>query len=650
MYMKPSYRRNRQGEEYVYYRLCDTYKDSFGIARRRDLINLGRRDDLTIEEAQLAAKLVTEKASGKAPVFFSASNIPEKIVSLAEDLYSKLIAKGLMDVPGSAVTQENSIEELRKQQEFRFIANVSTLRHSEVREIGAEHLCVETLKKLRMTQALYNLGFSEAEAALAITQIAIRAVHPASELATAKWINSNSDICRLTGTDVNKVNKDALYKSAVKLYDVREGLKDHLSKWTKELFDYDDNLILYDLTNVYAEGCYDNSKVWDYGLSKEKRHDCKLVVLALVVNQFGFPKHYQLFHGRMQDTASLKEIIDELDAHMSKLGVSPIVVMDAGISTEENLGMLRERNYRFLCVSRSSSKVYRTIEGEAVNELEDKRGQAISIQKVEVEHKAGKDGELPASSKDTYYWVRSEAKAAKENSMYDQFTKRFIAELEKIKASLSKKHGTKKTDKVNERIGRAKEKYPSVSKYYNISYTEADGKVTSLSWKLKDGYQADEKTGVYFLQTNIDGKDSKTIWTIYNILKEVESSFRCMKSDLNLRPVFHKKDISCLAHLHLGVLAYWVVATIRYELKQKGMNKTWSQILDIMVTQKSVSSEMQNLKGEEIHTQQCSEPNEDVIAVLDKVNISQVPYKPIKSVWAQIESSKIETSENQGVP
>ena len=164
--MKPSYRRNRQGEEYVYYRLCDTYKDSFGIARRRDLINLGRRDDLTIEEAQLAAKLVTEKASGKAPVFFSASNIPEKIVSLAEDLYSKLIAKGLMDVPGSAVTPENSIEELRKQQEFRFIANVSTLRHSEVREIGAEHLCVETLKKLRLTQALYNLGFSEAEAAL----------------------------------------------------------------------------------------------------------------------------------------------------------------------------------------------------------------------------------------------------------------------------------------------------------------------------------------------------------------------------------------------------------------------------------------------------------------------------------------------------
>jgi len=352
----------------------------------------------------------------------------------------------------------------------------------------------------------------------------------------------------------------------------------------------------------------------------------------------------------MQDTASFKEIIDTLDSHMKKLGVSPIVVMDAGVSTEENLSMLRERSYRFLCVSRSSSKAYKTIDGEPVMELEDKRGQSISIQKVEVVHKDGKDGRMPASSSDTFYWVRSEAKAAKEKSMYDQFTKRFITELEKIRASLSKKHGTKRTDKVNERIGRARERYSTVARHYDISYTEEDGKVTSITWKLKDGYQPDSKAGVYFLQTNIAEKDSKTIWTIYNILKEVESSFRCMKSDLNLRPVFHKKDISTLAHLHLGILAYWVVASIRYELKQKGFNKIWSQILDIMMTHKSVTSELINLKGEEVHTQQCSEPNEQVVDILDKVKVRHIPYKPIKSVWAQIGNSKNEIPENQGIP
>jgi transposase len=650
MYIKPSYRHNRQGKKYVYYRLSESYKDAFGFSKRRDLINIGRLDDFTLAEVQLAAMLVTEKASGKSPQLFVTSNLPSKVVALAEDLYSRLIAQRLIDVPGSPAAQENTIEELRRQQEFRFLARVSTLRHTEVREIGAEHLCVETMKMLKMSQALRSLGFTEDETALAVTQIAIRAVHPASELATSKWIRNNSDICRLTGFDESRITKDLLYKSAIKLYNVRDELKDHLSKWTKELFDYDDNLILYDLTNVYAEGDYGNSRVWDYGRSKEKRNDCKLIVLALVVNQYGFPKHYQLFHGRMQDTASFKEIIDTLDAHMQKLGVCPTVVMDAGISTEENLSMLRKRSYKFLCVSRSSSKVYKPIDGETAMDLEDRMGQPISIQKVEVVHKPDKSGNLPDSSSDTYYWVRSEAKAAKENGMYDQFTRRFIAELEKIQASLSKKHGTKKVDKVNERIGRAKGKYPSVAKYYDISYTEDGGTVTSLAWKLKDDFQPDQKAGVYFLQTNLDGKDSRTVWTIYNILKEVESSFRCMKSDLNLRPVFHKNDIPCLAHLHLGVLAYWVVATIRYELKQKKFNRTWSQILDIMMTQKSVASTMQNLKGEDIHTQQCSEPNEQVVEILDKVKIRHVPYKPIKSVRAQIDFAKINTTENEGLP
>ena len=110
------------------------------------------------------------------------------------------------------------------------------------------------------------------------------------------------------------------------------------------------------------------------------------------------------------------------------------------------------------------------------------------------------------------------------------------------------------------------------------------------------GLRHNDTAGVYFLQTNLDGKDGLTVWTIYNILKEVESSCRSMKTDLNLRPVFHKKDMPCLAYLHLGILAYWVVATIRYQLKQKGYTKGWTQIVDIMDTQHSVATEME-IKG-----------------------------------------------------
>ena len=652
MYLHPTYRRGKQGVRYAYWRLCDSYRDFAGVICRRDLINVGRLDGFTQEDINAVARIVTEKSKGTPDSMFDRELYAEKVLTLADELYSQLIAKQLIDLPGSAAKSEHSIENLRQQHERRFIARISTLRHTDVREIGAEHLCCETIKKLRISEFLQRQGFTEEQTALAVTQIAIRATHPASELATAKWIKNNSDICRLTGYDMDKVTKDKLYKSAIRLYDVRRELMSHLSSWTKELFAYDDNLILYDLTNTYAEGCYDDSKVWDYGRSKEKRHDCKLIVLALVVNSHGFPKHYQLFDGRMTDTDSLQKIIGSLDEQMKSLGVSPIVVMDAGISTEANLAMLKKKGYKYLCVSRSSSKAYDTIEGEERQQLKDNRGQTLEIQRVKVSHEADKEGNLPASATDTYYWVRSEAKAAKENGMYDQFTKRFMAEIEKIKASLTKKHGTKKTDKVMERLGRARQKYPSVSSHYDYAYTEEDCTVTSLECTPKEGYDFNEKAGVYFLQTNLDDKDCKdgvNVWKIYNILKEVESSFRCMKTDLDLRPIYHKSDVACLAHLHLGILAYWVVTSIRYQLCQKGINKTWSQILDIMLTQKSVTSEAKNLQDGPIHIEQCSEPTTEVSQIYDNVSISHEPYKPQKSVWAQIRTQKNEPPNDDGV-
>ena len=650
MFMKAKHRKTKDGEGYIYYILCGSWRDSQGLTMRDELLNVGRHDDFDVWEMREVAGIVTDRANGEPQSVFYEQEHSMKVRMMADRVYSQLIALGKIDIPGKRRSGESDLEQRRREHERRFIGDTSTMTNPWSLQIGAEHLCYETMRKLRMGEALASLGFNKEEVSLALTQIAVRAVHPASEYATALWIKPHSDICRLTGYNVDKITKDRLYQSAIHLYDVREGLMKHLSRWTKELFGYDDNLILYDLTNVYAEGDYDGSKWWDYGpKSKEKRDDCKLLVLALVVNKNGFPKHYQLFEGRMQDCDSFEKIIDELDAHMKSLGVSPIVVMDAGIATAENLDLLRERKCRFLCVSRSSRKAYKTIEGEPVQHLQDKLHQPLEIQRVEVEFKKDKDGNLPTAAADTFYWVRSEAKAAKEKGMHDQFTRRFEAELEKIKASLSKKHGTKKADKVLIRIGRAKQKYPSVASHYDIEHTEDNGVVTDITWKLKEGYDHNETAGVYFLQTNLDGRDGLTAWAIYNILKEVEASFRCMKTDLNLRPVFHKKDKSCLAHLHLGILAYWVVATIRYQLKQRGYTKGWTQIVEIMNTQHSVATEMKNLKGDTIHIENPTEPTEQVKEICQKVGINSKPYKMIKSVGVQISRQKNEAKENQGV-
>ena len=106
--------------------------------------------------------------------------------------------------------------------------------------------------------------------------------------------------------------------------------------------------------------------------------------------------------------------------------------------------------------------------------------------------------------------------------------------------------------------------------------------------------------------------DEHTFWTIYNTIREIEYTFRVLKTDLDLRPIYHKTDSAAMAHLHLGILAYWLVATIRYQLKQKGYNSDWKELVRIMKTQKCVNTKSTNIKNEAISVWQCTELTEPV--------------------------------------
>lgn len=631
MFLKETKRKDSSGALYSYFRLCESYRDRQGFTQRRQVMALGRMEGFSSQDRMHFILLLDKRLRGDTDLFLSVER--KEVQEYVNDIYTKLIALKKIDIPGKELSENGRISH-QQEHEKRFIVKAASLKHEDAREIGAEHLCMQTIRFLKIDKALSGLGFTESEVSLAITQIAARAVHPASELATVQWIKERSDICRLSGYDASSLTKDQLYQSSLRLFDVNNELKSHLSRWTKELFGYDDSIILYDLTNTFLEGKMENSLVCTYGRSKEKRCDCKLIVLALVVNQFGFPKHYQLFEGNMSDANSLPLIIEDLDRQLKSLGIKPTIVMDAGIATEANLKLLRAKAYNYLCVSRSSQMAYLPKEKTERVEVQDNLKQSIELMQVTVPEDA---------SGDHFLWVRSQAKAAKENGMKEQFTKRFEDELEKIKASLSKKQGVKKTNKVNERIGRAKQKYPSISSHYQITLIEDKKKevVTELEWEVKQEYANNESAGVYFLRTNLNEMDEKSIWFIYNILKEVESSFRCLKTDLDLRPVYHKTDKACLAHLHLGILAYWVVVTIRYQLKEKGIHHNWKQIVEIMNTQKSVQSTMINLKDETVIIRKCSEPNQKVCQIYQAINISNLPYKMIKSVGYQIENQKI---------
>jgi PAS domain-containing protein len=223
------------------------------------------------------------------------------------------------------------------------------IRQPDVREIGSEWLCLQVLEQLQLPDYLSNIGFSREETRLAVTQIIGRAVYPAPEQEIARWIRENPAACELTGYPIKKIMKDKLYKSSLKLFSEKENIERFLSVKTSQLFDIEDKIYLYDLTGTYFEGRKERSRLTGYGRSKEKRSDCKVVILVLVINP-EFIKYSTVFEGNMQDYKRLEGIVKNLCTQTSTSGRA-VVVIDAGIATKENPGMLAEHDFDYVCVS-----------------------------------------------------------------------------------------------------------------------------------------------------------------------------------------------------------------------------------------------------------------------------------------------------------
>jgi hypothetical protein len=272
-----------------------------------------------------------------------------------------------------------------------------------------------------------------------------------------------------------------------------------------------------------------------------------------------------------------------------------------------------------LCVTRSSLKNYRAEANAATVTVTDNKKQKIELCPVKSERNT-----------DYYLKVESHTKELKERSMNDQFRARFEDGLQIIADSLTKKGGVKQVDKVYERIGRLKGKYPSIARYFDIEVaieqqvqskrkrnkknndTEQKQIATALNWAIKKDVDINARSGIYFLRTSLVGHSEEMLWQFYNTIREIEATFRVLKTDLDLRPIYHKKDESTMAHLQLGLLAYWVVNTIRHQLKKENIHSGWSEIVRIMNTQKAVTTLAQNDKDQVIQIRRCSEPNQKV--------------------------------------
>jgi len=454
MYFKVSGRHNpNTNKPGWYYRLVESYRNSDGRVCHRPMLNVGFLEGLTTDQMNLIQKILTQRVENANNVLFDIPISDDPIVNqYIDEYYNRLVAEKRIDI----LLDKPKKKPYAKGKDLEII-DLNSIRNKDVREIGAEWLSYQATEQLQIRTFLEGQGWSDQDIRLAQTHIISRAVYPASEYETYRWIKENSAICEVTGYDIGKVTKDRLYSIAKKLYAQKDTLEQHLSLTTNELFDIEDKIMLYDLTNTYFEGRKQGSILGKFARSKEKRSDAKLVVLALVINPEGFIKYSAILEGNMSDPKSLEDMINNLRLKTSSSAKKALVVIDAGIATEDNLKMIRDMGYDYMCVSRSTLKNY-ILEADAPTvTVTDNKKQKIDLCRVKTD-----------KNTDYYLKIESHTKELKERSMNEQFQQRFEEGMQKIEDSLNKKSGVKQLDKVYERIGKLKGKYPSIGRYYDI--------------------------------------------------------------------------------------------------------------------------------------------------------------------------------------
>jgi hypothetical protein len=599
---------------YHYFRLVHGYKIGSKV-RQQTLLNLGSLEECPVEKHKSLADRIEMILTGASSMF---DQIDDSIESLAQHYASQIQSKGLF------ISKKRKASIGKEPEETYQEVNLETVEQTESREMGAEWLCKQAFDKLGLNTLFANRGLNEIQVSMAQMLLTAKMTHPSSELETESWLKENSGAMELYGEEDFSTTRYRLCQAGGLLYNHKESIEKELYTICTNLFTQRSKIVVYDLTNMYFEGQMKSSKQAQFGRSKEKRSDCRLIGLALAIDQQGFVRYSQILPGNISEPETLAQMLNEVKSKLNFNKEKPIVVMDAGISTEENLSLIKEKGYDYVSVSRIRPKDF-DLSPENVVELHDNKGHKIEVQKItENQHS------------DCFLHIKSEQKALKENSMAQKLTQRFEDKLIALKEGLAIKGRVKKIIKIHESVGRLKHKYSKVAKLYDIKYTEDEAKdiVTQIEWTRKK--DTTKSAGEYFLRYSKPELAETKIWELYNLTTEVESSFRCLKTDLNIRPIHHQKDQYIEAHIWLGIVAYQVVNYIRRTLKENNINYSWTTIVQKMKTQSCSQINMDAKGDKKIYLKLCTRPNQEVKKIYDALGFKDRPYVRKTKVVTQL--------------
>jgi transposase len=572
----------RQGRTYTYYSLVETLRTPTGAVRQRTICYLGRLDNLR----------------------------PPDWLRLAERLPDPAWLPRLQEAvgyrpppPGTGSVQ--TVEVLP-----------TSISWQNPRRLGDVYIALRAWHYLgldRLLQRLLGSVKTRVPMAHVAALIAVnRLVDPRSERGIYSWIPRTA-LPELLEMHTARLSLNHLYRCLSLVEPHKPTIEQHLADQARELFHFQNDLLLYDLTSTYFEGRLDHNPKAQRGYSRDHRPDCKQLCLGLVVNRDGFPLGYEALPGNRRDAATLLPMIQTLEA---RFGPCPrIICFDRGMATEANLQELRRTKRSYLCGSRRAV-VRQHLPVIRVGPWTVVRPSATEQPTIEVQ-------ELPsttATDEPTERWLlcRSAGCRLKEQQIYDARLAKARQRLAKLQQQVAV--GTFTTAhvilaKARKAVGRTHD----LQGIFTFALSRADdGQQLQIVESASAIQDERDLQGVYLLRTTVPALAADDLWHMYMLLTRVEAAFRNLKTDLSIRPIYHHKENRGDAHVLFSVLAYALSVTIQLRYRQHGtdQNLTTPALLETLQAVQLAELSYQTSDGSRLCFERASVPSAAQQAIL----------------------------------
>jgi len=499
------------------------------------------------------------------------------------------------------------------------------VRLERTRQFGACLLGLELWKRLALdrffVQAIdgepADVPWSRVAALLAINRLCA----PGSELAIEQRWYPSTALDDLLEIEEGKINDTRLYRCLDRMLPHKTKLERHLKDRYGELFGAEFDVLLYDLTSTYVEGAAEKNPMVRRGYSRDHRPDCEQMVIALIVNNQGFPFSYETFDGNRADVSTMETILRMVERKYGK--ARRIWVFDRGIVSEANLAAIRKREGQYLVgTPRGQMKQF---EAELL-----KQDWTRVRPEVEVKQVALPQGE------ETYILCRTVGRKEKEKAIRSRFSDSMETALKALEKAIATGR-LKDRNKMERRLGKIQARHPQVNDLYDLALRDtAEG--VRLSWQMKEDRKnwRESREGAYLLRTNLQAETAEQLWSKYMQVTEAEASFRALKSELSIRPLFHQLEPRVKAHVMVAFLGYALWVTLKHLLNRRptmvpkpsasGVDNAQPlspmRALALLSTLQSADIILPTTDGHEIRLRRITEPTPEQKSLFQQLGIS----------------------------